>query len=118
MSSQFAFGKHTIAECDYCGFRYKLKELRKLVVKGNVVNIKVCPTCWEKDHPQLMLGSFPVDDPQAVREPRPDNSYAGPYSSREIQWGWAPVGGPRDAGLTPSTLVVQGYVGDVTVTVS
>lgn len=27
------------------------------------------------DHPQLQLGMYPVDDPQAVREPRPDISY-------------------------------------------
>lgn len=75
MSSQFAFGKHAIAECDICSFRYKLHQLKKIVIKGSVTNIKACPTCWDKDHPQLMLGTFPVNDPQAIREPRPDNSY-------------------------------------------
>ena len=35
--------------------------------------------------------------------------------SREIQWGWNPVGGARDDGLTPNVLVLQGQIGTVTV---
>ena len=42
---------------------------------GENVNILVCPTCWEPDQPQLSLGLYPVNDPQAVRNPRPDVSY-------------------------------------------
>ena len=30
MGSPFARGKRAIAECDRCGFRYKLKELKSL----------------------------------------------------------------------------------------
>ena len=99
MPSRFSSGKHAIAECDRCGFRYKLTELKNLVIKTKNVNIKVCPTCWDPDQPQLQLGLYPVNDPQAVREPRPDVSYytAGPLiggdgGSRVIQWGWNPVG--------------------------
>jgi PHP family Zn ribbon phosphoesterase len=33
MSNRFASGKYSIAECDRCGQRYKLKELRKLTIK-------------------------------------------------------------------------------------
>ena len=33
MGIKYAAGKHSIAECDICGQRYKLKELRKLVIK-------------------------------------------------------------------------------------
>jgi hypothetical protein len=29
----------------------------------------------DPDHPQLQLGMYPVEDPQAVREPRPDTTY-------------------------------------------
>ena len=82
----------------------------------------------------------PVNDPQAVRDPRPDISYfaggnSGLYTSqtaslnsdnagtpsdgsRQIQWGWAPVGGARanDAGITPNYLVSVTSVGTVTVT--
>jgi hypothetical protein len=77
---------------------------------------------------------YPVQDPQAVREPRPDNSYlqAG-YTglqltlntdfgdpsggSRIIQWGWAPIGGAsaNDAGLTPNALTSKAAIGGVTI---
>lgn len=140
MPSKYASGKHSIAECDRCGFRYKLKELKTLTIKTKNVRIKVCPTCWEPDQPQLSLGLYPVNDPQAVREPRPDVSYRqSGYSglqitetpstsvdadgfpeggSRVIQWGWAPVGGAsaNDAGLTPNALTSRGVVGNVTIT--
>ena len=135
MGNRFSSAKHSIAECDRCGFRYKLKELKKLTIKTKQVSIKVCPTCWEEDQPQLQLGMYPVQDPQAVREPRPDNSYqqAG-YTglqltlntdfgdptggSRIFQWGWRPVGGAgaNDAGLTPNALTSRGVVGSVTIT--
>jgi hypothetical protein len=76
MPSQFASGKHSIAQCDRCNFRFKLKELKtQTVLKQSLLSIKVCPTCWDPDQPQLQLGMYPVNDPQAVREPRPDNSY-------------------------------------------
>ena len=129
MPNRFASGKHAIAECDRCGQRYKLKQLKKLVVKQQIKNILVCPECWEPDQPQLSLGLFPVNDPQAVRNPRPDTSYVvsgiGPDGSPEggsriIQWGWNPVGGARlfDTGLTPNNLIADGQVGIVTVTTS
>ena len=138
MPNKFSSGKFAIAECDRCGQRYKLKELRKLVVKQQIKNIKVCPSCWDPDQPQLSLGMYPVDDPQAVREPRPDISYTVSGSSglqlngsndnteegvgfpeggsRIFQWSWNPVGGARDDGLTPNNLAPEGQVGSVTVT--
>jgi len=140
MPSNFASGKHSIAECDRCGQRFKLHELKKLTIKTKQVSIKVCSECWDPDQPQLQLGMYPVNDPQAVREPRPDISYyasgmtglqtengdnssvaeAGyPGSgSRVIQWGWAPVGGSLgfDRSLTPNALVAVGTVNSVSVT--
>lgn len=140
MSNTFASGKRAIAECDRCGFQYKLKELRRLVIKTKNVNMLVCPACWEPDQPQLQLGMYPVEDPQALRNPRPDTSYTqagytglqidpsggatelgygGPSGgSRQIQWGWNPVGMGGDGGLTPNDLVGQGYIGTVTITVT
>lgn len=127
MPTKYASGKHAIAECDRCGERYKLKDLKKLVIKTKQVSILVCPECWDPDQPQLHLGMYPVNDPQAIREPRPDTSYvvsglgADGYvqdGSRQIQWGWAPVGGARgfDTVLTPNALLSQGLVGSVTIT--
>jgi hypothetical protein len=139
MPSKYASGKHSIAECDRCGFRFKLKELRKLTIKTKQVSIKVCKSCWEPDQPQLSLGLYPVNDPQAVREPRPDISYLqSGYNglqitetpgtavdadgfpeggSRVFQWGWYPVGGAsgNDAGLTPNALTSRSQIGSVTI---
>jgi hypothetical protein len=88
----------------------------------------------------LSLGLYPVDDPQAVREPRPDVSYLVSGTSglqingtndnteegvgypeggsRVFQWGWNPVGGASgfDSALTPNDLIAVGQVGIVTVT--
>jgi hypothetical protein len=75
MPNKFSSGKFAIAQCDRCGFRFKLSKLKTLVIKTKSVNIRVCPECFEADHPQLKLGIFPVNDPQAVRNPRPDTSY-------------------------------------------
>jgi hypothetical protein len=139
---KFASGKKAISECDRCGFQYKLKQLKKIVIKTKNINLLVCPTCWEPDQPQLQLGMYPVYDPQALQNPRPDTTYlqAG-YTglqidylnppnpdnedafglpsggSRIIQWGWNPVGGSRanDAGLTPNNLVLSISLGTVTV---
>jgi hypothetical protein len=129
MANRFASGKKAIAICDRCGFQFRLKELKSLVIKTKNVNIIVCSECWEPDQPQLQLGMFPVDDPQGLRNPRPDSSYlqSGLLAdgepgggSRDIQWGWNPVGGAyaTDAGLTPNDLVLDVEVGTVTVVVT
>jgi hypothetical protein len=142
MPNSFASGKWAIAQCDRCSFRYKLKELRRLVIKTKNVNILVCQSCWEPDQPQLQLGMYPVDDPQAIRNPRPDTSYqqsglsglqinssggstVDGYGlpeggSRIIQWGWNPVGLNNALNLPslPNNLIATGYVGSVTVAIT
>lgn len=126
MGNRFASGKKAIAMCDRCGQQYKLKALKTEIIKQRKYQLLVCPECWDPDQPQLMLGTFPVDDPQALRNPRKDTTYvtAGVNAigsltggSRDIQWGWQPVGGSRlnDAGLTPNYLVATTSVGTVTV---
>jgi hypothetical protein len=139
MGNRFASGKNAIAQCDRCDGRYKLKELRREVIKGHSYELLVCKECWDPDHPQLHLGEFPVDDPQGLRNPRPDRSYVisglsglqivdststnknaqgtQEGGSRIIQWGWNPVGGAsaNDAGLTPNNLALLVSLGTVTV---
>jgi hypothetical protein len=83
---------------------------------------------------------YPVEDPQALRNPRPDNSYfqAGytglqidqdggstedgfgnpTQGSRQIYWGWNPVGMGYDDGLTPNSLLGNTQLGTVTVTIT
>jgi hypothetical protein len=82
---------------------------------------------------------YPVEDPQGLRDPRPDKSYfqsgntglqlptitnttkdgvgLPSEGSRDYQWGWNPVGGARanDDGLTPNYLVLNIEIGTVTV---
>jgi hypothetical protein len=129
MGNRFASAKNSIAMCDRCGFQFKLTNLRKEIVKTKTFNTLVCPDCWDPDQPQLQLGMYPVDDPQAVRNPRRDTTYveAGVNTqgfttggSRDIQWGWNPVGGSRffDAALTPNDLVLTIQVGQVTISVT
>ena len=126
MGNRFASGKKAIAMCDRCGQQYLLKKLKTEVIKQRKYQLLVCPECWDPDQPQLMLGTFPVDDPQALRNPRKDTTYvtAGVNNigsltggSRDIQWGWQPVGGSslNDAGLTPNYLVATTFVGTVTI---
>ena len=140
MPNRFSSGKYAIAQCDRCNFRYMLKELKTYTLKTKNVNMLVCSSCWDPDQPQLQLGMYPVEDPQAVRNPRPDVTYLqGGYTglqitavantsldsdglpsggSRVIQWGWNPVGGSRsfDSFLTPNYLALGALIGTVTVT--
>ena len=139
MPNQFASGKFAISQCDRCGFRFQLKVLKTEIIKTKKYDLKVCPACWDPDQPQLQLGMYPVEDPQALRNPRPDNTYyqagytglqlnqnAGSTvqgngdptgGSRVFQWGWAPVGGASSFAtvLTPNYLIALGQTGTVTV---
>ena len=126
MGNRFASGKYSIAMCDRCGQQFKLKKLKFEVIKTKLYQLNVCEECWDPDHPQLQLGMYPVDDPQGVRQPRKDTTYVTSgvnvdgYSaggSRDIQWGWNPVGGASffDVSLTPNYLVATTSVGTVTV---
>ena len=105
MTNRFASAKRAIAECDICGFQYKLKELRNLIRKGQDTNLKACPECWNPDQPQLRLGEFPVDDPQAIRNPRPDFAEL-PASRAHIE--------PID----PSIVCGFGHVGEVIISIT
>jgi hypothetical protein len=145
VGNRFASGKWAISECDRCGQRYKLKELKKEIIKTKNYNLLVCPECWDPDHPQLQLGMYPVDDPQGLRDPRPDLSYyisgtngletqpltggttvsgqgTNEPGSRVFQIGWNPVGGAfafpgqfAPSQLTPNNLSLTVSIGTVTI---
>jgi hypothetical protein len=138
MANMFSSGKFSIAMCDRCGQQFKLKQLKYEVIKTKLYQLKVCSECWDPDQPQLQLGMYPVEDPQAVREPRNDSTYVAAGlnglqdsptepdngfptgGSRDIQWGWYPVGGSKnfDVVLTPNYLVGTTDVGNVTVSIT
>ena len=141
MANRFANGRKSYGFCDLCSFRFDLKKLKNLVVKTKQTQIKACPQCWTPDQPQLQLGMYPISDPQAIRDPRPDTNTwyqsganglqvdptpgTGPLQDGfpgegmlVIQWGWNPIGGAQGFvdPLTPNTLVGRGEVGTVTIT--
>lgn len=103
MPNRFSSGKFSIAQCDRCGFRFKLQKLKSLTIKTKRVNILVCPECWEQDHPQLQLGLYPISDPQAVRNPRSDvTSFPQSRSYTEVIYNGVGVG------LAAGTLATNG----------
>jgi hypothetical protein len=139
MANRFASGKYAIAQCDRCDQRFKLKILKREIIKTKNYELLVCPECWDPDQPQLQLGMYPVDDPQGLRNPRPDRSYVASGTtglqilngnststqeqgfqgegSRNIQWGWSPVGGASsfDVALTPNYLALIVEIGTVSI---
>ncbi len=73
MSNRFASTRNALGVCDICSFVYKRKELQNVIVKGRDTNIQACWECWDPDQPQLHLGERPIDDPQAIMNPRPQS---------------------------------------------
>lgn len=78
MATRFASYKRAFGFCDRCAQRYPLKVLKKYYILGKLINEKVCPECWDPDHPQnwvgIIGGQKSANDPQALREPRPDTN--------------------------------------------
>ena len=110
---KFATGKKAFGFCDICGFRTKLRDMKEVIVKRQGTSLLACNSCWDPDHPQNMQGEYPVNDPQALRNPRPDQSLSADSSDtsgRAVDWGWSPVGsGPN--------MAMEVKIGTVTVTV-
>lgn len=69
--AQFASEKTAIGDCDICGITWPLKKLKFLTRRFKQTNLRACPDCWNKDHPQYRVGTMKIFDPQALRNPRP-----------------------------------------------
>lgn len=67
----YVSGRRVPGICDRCGFRYLLSRLRYETVAGVKGGSRVCPACWDADHPQNFAGKRVVVDAQAVRDSRP-----------------------------------------------
>ena len=48
------------------------EKLREEIENGRKNGLRVCPPCFDEDHPQLQLGKQKVIDAQALQNPRPD----------------------------------------------
>ena len=67
MSQQFTSGKYARAICDRCGEKIMYTKLRL-----EWTGLKVCRTCWDPKTALEFPTNFPTD-PEALRDPRPDN---------------------------------------------
>ena len=84
----YASGKWANALCDYCGFTYKYVDLKPFIFNQVDTGLKLCPSCWTPDQPQLQVGKYNrTPEAIALLKPRPD---VGKKSSTAF-WGWAPV---------------------------
>jgi hypothetical protein len=98
MTQPFAVGRKAKGCCDRCAQIWPLTKLRPEAVGGRLLGNRVCPDCWDDDHPQNWQGRYPVTDPQALRNPRPDPSDA---ASRNL------FGGPNSLIVTDANKPVS-----------
>jgi hypothetical protein len=110
---QYAVGKRAFGFCDRCAQRYPLNVLKKQIYNQRPIDLRVCPDCLDVDQPQLQLGKYPVLDPIALRNPRPDTSQT---QSRAL-FGWQYVEGQPTgsvAGIVGNNAVdLTTYLGEV-----
>ena len=104
--SSYTRGKYAFGYCDMTGFRYPLKDLVPEIVNQRPTGFLVGKDVVDPDQPQLQLGKVRVDDPRALRNPRPDRG----LDESRILSSFDPVG---QVGLGCS-----GHVGIVTVVTS
>lgn len=88
---EFASGKFALGQCDMCARIYMLHQLIPEIYDRKPTGFLVCETCWDEDNPQLQLGRYPINDPQALRDARPTTNNP---EERNL-WGYTPwVGNP------------------------
>jgi len=92
-STRWASGKYAWGMCDLCGVRCKYREMREPTVRGMGTGMRVCPSCYDPDHPQNFLPEAVVVDAQALRDARPDT---GLEASRRLypNANWPPFPDP------------------------
>lgn len=118
--SKYASAKWALGICDRSGFTYKLKDLLPEVQDGKDTGLRVHRSMLDPDQPQLWLGRVNKDDPQAIRNARPDQNLT---AGRDVIWNWAPVGDRNSLSSlygfsTQSSTEGTGEVGSVTVVIS
>jgi len=124
----YAKAKYAFGFCDKTGFRYPLKDLVPEYNNGVKTGFLVGKDVVDPDQPQNFLGRIKINDPQSLRNPRPDRSL---IESRAL-YGFNPVGnqgtlltasvGRVSVTITESETVTgvsaTGSVGDVTISVN
>jgi len=70
----YARGKYAFGYCDKTGFRYPLSDLVPEFNNGVKTGFLVGRDVVDPDQPQNFLGRIKINDPQSLRNPRPDTS--------------------------------------------
>ena len=111
MATRFASKKRAFAFCDRCGQRCPLRVMTYTYILGQRQNIKVCKECQDEnngDHPQYWVGIIggqkSANDPQALREPRPDNNRNASCSN----FAYNPVA-TQSLSLQVNNVAIKGY---------
>tara|TARA_R100001460_G_scaffold13547_1_gene30488 strand:+ start:345 stop:794 length:450 start_codon:yes stop_codon:yes gene_type:complete len=102
----YAKAKYAFGFCDKTGFRYPLKDLVPEYNNGVKTGFLVGRDVVDPDQPQNFLGRIKINDPQSLRDPRPDRSL---LESRAL-YGFNPVGN--------SAVFMTASVGRVTITIT
>ena len=84
----YAKAKYAFGFCDKTGFKYPLKDLVPEYNNGVKTGFLVGRDVADPDQPQNFLGRLKINDPQSLRNPRPDTSL---IQSRAL-YGFDPVG--------------------------
>lgn len=87
--SAFAAGKYAYGFCDRTSKRYPLKDLIPQIENRRPNGLLVGKDMVDIDHEQLQLGRVKSDDPQSLKNPRPDKTLV---AERGL-FAWNPVGG-------------------------
>ena len=103
MGQLYTSGKRSKAMCDRCGIEIKYQKL-----KAEWTGLKVCRDCWDPKTALEFPSNFP-SDPEALRDPRPDND-------KEASNGTVYIG-TDDLGTTFTTPALELILGEVTVSI-
>ena len=103
-----ATGKYAFGICDRTGFRYPINDLVYEFDNGKRTGLRVGRDVADRDHPQNFIGRIKTDDPQSLRDARPDR-----IEPLELQVGVARFD-DFDAKISP----IFAHVGTVSITTS
>jgi hypothetical protein len=113
--AKFASEKNATGNCDRCDFEYPLYKLRKEIDNLTKQNLRVCPECFDDDHPQNRLGRINIDENPGLRDPRPDRSAEVSRFGSSIRYdftlsaeGW--LSDPGGSGLTVTHDLSNGWL--------
>jgi len=112
----YAKGKYALGVCDRTGFVYKLKDLRNQVVDQRRTGLMVGKDVLDKDQPQYQIGRLNINDPQGLRNARPQKDLELTRGTHA----WNPIGGWNSAygASYLNNMVMRGHVGKLKITTS